>query len=129
MKNVFCYLILSALCGGCAVDGGPPVYDITTTVCTNHNVTRHSLDAGVLRNPEIHFVFFGSYWTSDNMNAKGQISSLTAEWSSIMAGGLVFQRLAEYGVGAGTLDSNIYFLTPDLNKDLGDASTGVLDDS
>jgi hypothetical protein len=93
-----------------------------TNTCL-HNIVRGNANSWLLSTVEMHLIFWGSY--PENQKAVYQ-----TDWSMLINYGTVLQRLAEYGIHGGLLDSNYYSLNAgDVlpNADGGAPTSTVLD--
>jgi predicted small lipoprotein YifL len=120
MKSINSIVLASTLItlGGCGPAGqvgfpetdtiNDPISDASavseTSACT-YNVTKGSPTTWLLTAPEMHFVFWGTW--SDTL-----INIYQKNWTTLLNGGTVLQRLDQYGIGSGTLDSRYYTITP-----------------
>jgi hypothetical protein len=89
----------------------------TSNPACEHQVYRHDIDGWLLKNPEMHLVFYGSYWTTYLNFVEEQYYQNA--WHNLLDLGTVLQRLSEYGIASGTLDPIDRFTNynADLNKD------------
>jgi hypothetical protein len=99
-------------------DAGSDVAAVVNT-CP-YNVTKGSPNAWLLTTAEMHFIFWGTPWEDTLIN------TYQKNWTNLL-NGTVLQRLDEYGIQNGSLDSNYYTITPTnsllLNPELGDGGT------
>ena len=103
---------------GCAGKGSSD--DLGLNPNCNHSVYRHDPNGWLLKTPELHLDFYGSYWS----NNPSESSLFEAQWESLLTNGTALQRLSEYGIVQGTIDSNYY------NTDLSiDTSLSSVDDA
>ena len=94
------------------------------------NVTRPSPTSWLLTEPEVHFDFWGDW--SSFPKAK-QPYSYQLDWFYLLNYGHVLQRLSEYGIHEGTLDTTYYTNTGSTtyvnDSGVNDAGQTLLDDS
>lgn len=93
--------------GALAPDAMSPTANVGT--CP-YLVTRQNPDSWLLTQPQVHFVFWGEYWLDSNNNQSVYMTG----WNTLLNGGSVLQRLAQYGVGAGSFDLTAYNLNTNL---------------
>ena len=109
-RFIFFGLLITSSCTISAQDA------IDNSACVIQVENHSSIDTEwLLKNPEIHFVYWGTYWQTSNQSFPVSEYFNTC-WSELMTNSLVLQRLAEYGVGPGTFDQNQYYNYPELDN-------------
>lgn len=118
MKTVA--LLIACLVIGCTQSSYDNLMSSNPT-CINQ-VTRHDPNGWLLLQPEMHFVFYGQYW---DLTAEPDAYEYT--WTELLNKGTLLQRLSEYGISSGTLDTEYYFTAQD--KTFPNSQVTVIDDS
>lgn len=112
-------VLAAAILGGCSGavqpvwdtnsdDGGTdagviaPDDSLSVTNCPNTNVWRHKPGSWVLASPQIHLVFWGSWW-STTAGGTNTMSVETQAWNVLAADPAFTYPVQEYGVGASRL--------------------------
>jgi len=116
-------------------DGGTPPTTVPDGGTCSFDVYRHDPNSWLLTVPEMHFDFWGSYWTNGN-NTDALV--FQTDWSYLLDSGNVLERLSEYGIHEGTLDPVNHYNTGSTTY-VGDAgefvhnedggSVSILDDN
>jgi hypothetical protein len=88
-----------------------------------YDVYRHQANGWLLTHPQVHFVFWGSYWTGSLQGDVDQ-SQYYKPWDVLLNGGNVLDRLSQYGIGSGSFDTNVYNSNANLLLPTGDGGLG-----
>jgi hypothetical protein len=103
-------LLLMTLCG-CIVSPGLGDGPAQTDSCPYH-VYRHDKSGWLLTNPNITYIFWGSYWQNT-----GESLYYHNIWTNLYSTDIVFDRLAEYGISNPILNANYYKVNTDFLND------------
>jgi hypothetical protein len=109
MKSVIVSALLASLvgCGSASsLNNDPPVSNGNPNCITN--LTLQNPNAWIQKSPFVHMVFWGNY-PEDS-------SQYMQDWTALLTFPTTFlDRLAEYGVQTGSMDSQAYFTLPNMN--------------
>jgi hypothetical protein len=85
-------------------------------VCIN-DVVQRSPGSWLLKQPEVHFDFWGKYWSQqkqDSGTGASEMDDYEFDWTQLLQGA-VLERLSEYGIHQGSLDPEYYANDPSAN--------------
>lgn len=82
-----------------------------------YEVYRHDPSSWLLKTPEMHFIYDGSYWTTSTNFIEPQYYQNA--WHNMLDLGTFLQRLSEYGIQSGTLDPVDHYSEPKLDVNSG----------
>lgn len=126
MKASFVLPVILTACGGQAIltdfgngqDAGPtypaPDDQLSKDNCPTTNVWRHTSGSWILTAPQIHLVFWGSYWSTTPDGGVSLVSTETQAWNTLANDPSFYNPVREYGVLGGRLlgTSNGYWSCP-----------------
>jgi len=114
MKLLLPIILLSFI--GCAGNIDQVVNTDPNPSC-QYEVYRHDPSGWLLKTPEMHFIYDGSYWTTGTNFIEPQYYQNA--WHNMLDLGTVLQRLSEYGIESGTLDPVDHYSEPKLDVNSG----------
>jgi hypothetical protein len=105
MKHWYALGLLACVACSPGTFGDEDVAVFTSPSGCIHNVIQRIPGGWLLREPEVHFDFWGDYWT--NQVPDGGLpeeQQYWVDWTDILTRGTVLQRLDEYGIHGGSLE-------------------------
>lgn len=104
-------LLLSVGCASKVAPGFAECDTSPATSCKSDNVWAQVCSPWVLATPKVHLIFWGSWWITSNQSE--QSNQLSQEWQILANDPNFYLPMAQYGVGAGSLDG-IFYSDPGL---------------
>ena len=79
--------------------------------CSTHNVWEQTCNPWIITAPKVHLIFWGNWWVDSDQGQ--QANQLSQEWATLANDPNFYLPMAEYGVGAGSLEG-IFYTYPNL---------------